>query len=222
MNMPAYDPLELSGLRFNAAGLIPAIVQDAATGRVLTLAYMNRESLDRTLATGETWFYSRSRQSLWHKGETSGNTQSVRSVAPDCDGDALLLLVEPHGPACHTGRETCFSNPVPVVAAPVFDILWRLEERVAERHRQRPEGAYTTYLFEKGLDKILKKLGEEATEVIIGGKNNDTAEVVYESADLLYHLLVLLRQQDVSLQDVLHELAARYGEVEQYKKGGRT
>jgi phosphoribosyl-ATP pyrophosphohydrolase/phosphoribosyl-AMP cyclohydrolase len=222
MNKPADGLPDLSGLCFDTAGLIPAIVQDAATGRVLTLAYMNRESLERTLASGETWFYSRSRQSLWHKGETSGHTQAVRSISPDCDGDALLVLVEPRGPACHTGAETCFAETAPGGAAPVFDILRRLEERVAQRHGQRPEGAYTTYLFEKGLDKILKKLGEEATEVIIGGKNGDPSEVVYESADLLYHLLVLLRQQGVSLQDVLRELAARYGEVEQYRKGGRV
>ena len=219
-------------VRFDGRGLVPAVVQDVRTGRVLTLAYMNRDALERTLESGETWFYSRSRQALWHKGETSGNTQRVCAIAPDCDGDALLVSVEPRGPACHTGRESCFGDAAQAAdgggedagaaaAAGAFDVLFRLEDRVAERHRELPEGSYTTYLFSKGLDKILKKVGEEATEVIIGAKNRDAGELTYEAADLLYHLLVLLRQEGVPLAVVLGELAARYGGAEQYKKGGR-
>ncbi len=244
-----------AGLRFDERGLIPAIVQDAHTKRVLTLAYMNAESLAKTLASGETWFFSRSRQELWHKGETSGHTQRVLDVYVDCDGDALVVQVEPAGPACHTGATSCFHTGLAAPQAAVasgradehggdgtagvagkrgavgsadaamrdaaVDVLLQLEQRVLQRHVERPPGAYTTYLFDKGLDKILKKVGEEATEVIIGAKNADAAEVTYEAADLLYHLLVLLRQQDIALADVFRELERRYHGREQVVKGGK-
>lgn len=194
-------------VRFDADGLIPAVVQDVDTGLVLTVAYMNAESLGLTLKTGETWFYSRSRKALWHKGETSGNTQRVREIAADCDGDALLVLVEPRGPACHTGAESCFSASS---GGGSGGILERLEQRVREREALRPEGSYTTYLFEKGLDKILKKVGEETAEVIIAAKNRSGPELRYETADLLYHLAVLLREQGLSWSEVLAELESRY------------
>ncbi|WP_416332446.1 bifunctional phosphoribosyl-AMP cyclohydrolase/phosphoribosyl-ATP diphosphatase HisIE [Laceyella tengchongensis] len=200
------DPSEL---KFGADGLIPAIVQDGRTKQVLTLAYMNRESLDKTLETGETWFFSRSRQALWHKGATSGHTQKVIAVSSDCDQDALLVQVEPHGPACHTGSASCFGGeadkPEPE------SILAQLEAVIAERQLERPEGSYTTYLFDKGIDKILKKVGEEAAEVIIAAKNEEQAELRYEAADLLYHLLVLLREKDLPFGDVLAELRERHG-----------
>ena len=229
-------------LRFDERGLIPAVVQDAHTRRVLTVAYMDREALQKTLQSGETWFYSRSRRQLWHKGETSGHTQRVTEIHADCDGDALVVRVEPAGPACHTGAVSCFSSPL--AAAPdeggadgggseraaaddgsddaAVDVLLQLERRVEKRRQERPAGAYTTYLFDKGLDKILKKVGEEATEVIIGAKNGDAAEVRYEAADLLYHLLVLLREQRVSLADVFAELDGRYHGREQVVKGGKS
>jgi phosphoribosyl-ATP pyrophosphohydrolase/phosphoribosyl-AMP cyclohydrolase len=198
-----------SELKFGADGLIPAIVQDGLTKQVLTLAYMNRESLDKTLETGETWFFSRSRQALWHKGATSGHTQKVIAVSSDCDQDALLVQVEPHGPACHTGSVSCFGGeadkPEPEL------ILAQLETVIAKRQLERPEGSYTTYLFDKGIDKILKKVGEEAAEVIIAAKNEGQAELRYEAADLLYHLLVLLREKDLPFGDVLAELRERHG-----------
>lgn len=200
------DPSEL---KFGADGLIPAIVQDGRTKQVLTLAYMNRESLEKTLETGETWFFSRSRQALWHKGATSGHTQKVIAVSSDCDQDALLIQVEPRGPACHTGRVSCFGGeadkPEPE------SILAQLETVIAERQQERPEGSYTTYLFDKGIDKILKKVGEEAAEVIIAAKNEGQAELRYEAADLLYHLLVLLREKNLPFGNVLAELRERHG-----------
>ncbi|UWE03437.1 bifunctional phosphoribosyl-AMP cyclohydrolase/phosphoribosyl-ATP diphosphatase HisIE [Laceyella sacchari] len=200
------DPSEL---KFGADGLIPAIVQDGRTKQVLTLAYMNRESLEKTLETGETWFFSRSRQALWHKGATSGHTQKVIAVSRDCDQDALLIQVEPRGPACHTGSVSCFGGeadkPEPE------SILAQLETVIAERQQERPEGSYTTYLFDKGIDKILKKVGEEAAEVIIAAKNEGQAELRYEAADLLYHLLVLLREKDLPFGNVLAELRERHG-----------
>lgn len=206
---------ELSeALKWNDDGLIPAVVQDVKTKRVLTLAYMNQESLAKTVATRETWFYSRSRQTLWHKGETSGHTQQVVGIEADCDGDALLVQVEPNGPACHKGTASCFDGE-PIVPLEIVDevdgnVLKRLENRVKERERERPEGAYTTYLFTKGLDKILKKVGEETAEVIIAAKNRSASELRYETADLLYHLMVLLREQNLPFEEVLAELNTRY------------
>ncbi|AWX22992.1 MULTISPECIES: bifunctional phosphoribosyl-AMP cyclohydrolase/phosphoribosyl-ATP diphosphatase HisIE [Bacillus] len=203
-------------LRFNEDGLIPAIVQDAASKEVLTLAYMNKESYEKTLETKETWFYSRSRQALWHKGETSGNTQAVKGIRYDCDQDALLVLVEPSGPACHTGSYSCFTKEqTEEQAADRFGIMNELELVIAERQAEMPEGAYTTYLFREGVDKILKKVGEEASEVIIAAKNRDHEELKWEAADLLYHLLVLLREQSMPLDDVLDVLKKRHSEKEE-------
>ncbi|MEM1503015.1 bifunctional phosphoribosyl-AMP cyclohydrolase/phosphoribosyl-ATP diphosphatase HisIE [Domibacillus sp. 8LH] len=199
-------------VKFDEKGLVPAIVQDATTYEVLTLAYMNEESLKKTMETGETWFYSRSRQELWHKGATSGHTQKVVSMQFDCDKDAIVVKVEPAGPACHHGTTSCFDEPFygeDNVSLP-YSILQQLEQVIADREQNRPEGAYTTYLFEKGVDKILKKVGEEAAEVIIAAKNRDKEELQWEAADLLYHLLVLLREQDLALDDVLSVLARRH------------
>nr|WP_285889582.1 bifunctional phosphoribosyl-AMP cyclohydrolase/phosphoribosyl-ATP diphosphatase HisIE [Neobacillus niacini] len=194
--------------------MVPAIVQDADTKEVLTLAYMNQESLTKTLETGETWFFSRSRQELWHKGATSGNTQSVVSVKYDCDQDTVLVLVEPKGPACHTGAVSCFTEGVVSERASSsladYQILQSLERLIIEREKERPEGAYTTYLFEKGVDKILKKVGEEASEVIIAAKNRDKEELKWEAADLLYHLQVLLVEQELPFTEVLKTLEERH------------
>ncbi|AIU83381.1 MULTISPECIES: bifunctional phosphoribosyl-AMP cyclohydrolase/phosphoribosyl-ATP diphosphatase HisIE [Bacillus] len=200
-------------LRFDEAGLIPAIVQDAASKEVLTLAYMNRESYEKTIETKETWFYSRSRQELWHKGATSGNTQKVKAIRYDCDQDALVVLAEPSGPACHKGSYSCFS-PEKADAQDRFGILNELESVIAKRQAEMPDGAYTTYLFREGVDKILKKVGEEAAEVIIAAKNRDHEELKWEAADLLYHLLVLLREQSLPLDDVLDVLAKRHSASE--------
>ena len=209
----SFDPTQI---QFDERGLIPAIVQDARTGAVLTLAYMNAESLEKTLDTRETWFWSRSRSELWHKGATSGNIQRVVAVRPDCDGDALVVKVEPAGPACHTGKRSCFHRDLEgeVVddaglgqgLGPVLDELYQLIE---SRQRERPEGSYTTYLFAQGLDKILKKLGEEASETIIAAKNDDPAQLASESADLLYHLIVLLVDRGVKLESIREELVQR-------------
>jgi phosphoribosyl-ATP pyrophosphohydrolase/phosphoribosyl-AMP cyclohydrolase len=208
-------------LRFDQDGLIPAIVQDAASKEVLTLAYMNKTSLEKSIETGETWFWSRSRQELWHKGATSGNTQRIVSIRYDCDGDALVIQVIPNGPACHKGQYSCFSEQLPLTEGadrqPLpaasgsgrFAILNELESLIAAREAERPEGSYTTYLFEKGIDKILKKVGEEAAEVIIAAKNRSHEELRYEAADLLFHLLVLLREQKLPLDQVLQELEKR-------------
>jgi len=205
-----------SQIQFDERGLIPAIVQDARTGAVLTLAYMNAESLEKTLATRETWFWSRSRSELWHKGATSGNIQRVVEVRQDCDGDALAVLVEPAGPACHTGKRSCFHRDLEgeVVDDVGLDqslgtVLDELYQLIESRQRERPEGSYTTYLFEKGLDKILKKLGEETSETIIAAKNDDPGEMVSESADLLYHLIVLLVDRGVKLGSIRDELVRR-------------
>jgi phosphoribosyl-AMP cyclohydrolase / phosphoribosyl-ATP pyrophosphohydrolase len=199
--------IDLKDVRYDQNGFVPAIVQDARTREVLTLAYMNEESLARTLETGETWFWSRSRNELWHKGATSGNTQRVVSLAADCDNDAIVVLVEPAGPACHTGARSCFDvelrDEVP------GGLLHELYKLIKSRQLERPEGSYTTYLFDKGLDKILKKVGEESAETIIAAKNDDPQQLVAETADLLYHLLVLLVARDVSLDDVRNELARR-------------
>ncbi|UZJ79793.1 phosphoribosyl-AMP cyclohydrolase [Fictibacillus sp. KU28468] len=254
--------MNVSSVKFDEKGLVPAIVQDARTKTVLTLAYMNEESLKKTLEIGETVFYSRSRQELWHKGETSGNTQKVVDIRMDCDQDALIVFVDPKGPACHTGAESCFSgesslrgsvtgeslrgsvtgtiSSVPVTDVPATDvpvtdgsategktsygdvvpgkaggskspeILNVLQGLIAERERQMPEGAYTTYLFDKGVDKILKKVGEEASEVIIAAKNRDKEELKWEAADLIYHLLVLLQEQKLPFAEVLGVLEERH------------
>ena len=202
--------INIDELKFDEKGLIPAIVVDAITKKVLTLAYMSRESLQISMEKGLTCFWSRSRQKLWLKGETSGNYQHIVSITADCDKDALEIMVEPDGPACHTGSETCFHNP-----------LWESEELhefsyeglmklIDGRRTEKKEGSYTTYLFEKGLDKILKKVGEECTEVIIGAKSDDKRETVYEIADLAYHVMVLMIQMGISLEDIHKELASRH------------
>lgn len=201
----------IEGLKFNEQGLITAVVQDARSKEVLTVAYMNEESLQKTIETNETWFFSRSRNELWHKGATSGNTQQVVSIKADCDQDALVVEVVPAGPACHNGTTSCFTETV-VQNEQVgsVGILSQLKDVIAQREVDMPEGAYTTYLFDKGIDKICKKVGEEATEVVIGAKNRDAEEVKWESADLLYHLLVLLQEQKVDVYDVLGVLEARH------------
>ena len=202
--------LNIEELKFDEKGLIPAIVVDAVTKKVLTLAYMNRKSLQVTMQKGLTCFYSRSRQQLWLKGETSGNYQHVVSITADCDKDALVVMVEPDGPACHTGEESCF-----------YQHVWESDERkefslqglvklIEGRKTEKTEGSYTTYLFEKGLDKILKKVGEECTEVIIAAKADDKKETIYEIADLAYHTLVLMIQMGISLEDIHKELASRH------------
>ena len=194
-------------VRFDERGLVPVVVQDARTREVLTLAYMNEESLRRTLAEGQTWFWSRSRAELWHKGATSGNTQRVVEVRLDCDADALVVLVEPRGPACHTGAVSCFGGSAR--AAGIGVVLEELEEVIRGRRREMPEGSYTTYLFEKGLNKILKKVGEEAAETIIAAKDEDRAALTAETADLVYHLLVLLVERGLTLEALAAELAGR-------------
>ncbi|KYG33759.1 bifunctional phosphoribosyl-AMP cyclohydrolase/phosphoribosyl-ATP diphosphatase HisIE [Alkalihalobacillus trypoxylicola] len=206
--------MNIEDVKFDHQGLVSAIVQDAASKEVLTLAYMNKESLAKSVDTRETWFFSRSRQELWHKGETSGHTQRIIDIRYDCDKDALLVLVEPSGPACHTGSYTCFSesllNDNTVVKKDRYAILNELEEIISKREAEMPEGAYTTYLFEKGVDKILKKVGEEAGEVIIAAKNRDPEELKWEVADLLYHILVLLREQKLPIDEVLAVLEERH------------
>jgi phosphoribosyl-ATP pyrophosphohydrolase/phosphoribosyl-AMP cyclohydrolase len=199
--------IDPKNVRFDPNGLVPAVVQDAHTREVLTLAYMNEESLARTLETGQTWFWSRSRNELWHKGATSGNTQDVVSVTADCDNDAIIVLVEPAGPACHTGATSCFE--VEHSGATDTGLLHELYAVIKSREQARPEGSYTTYLFDKGLDKILKKVGEESAETIIAAKNEDREQLVAEVADLLYHLLVMLVARGVDLNDVRTELAQR-------------
>lgn len=202
--------VNIEELKFDEKGLIPAIVVDSATKRVLTLAYMNRESLQISMKTELTTFWSRSRQELWRKGETSGNDQHIVSITADCDRDALLVLVEPDGPACHLGTESCFEYPVWQSGTRQEFSLGGLYQLLLERRAERPEGSYTTYLFEKGLDKILKKVGEECAEVIIAGKAGDKRETVYEIADLAYHVLVLMAQQGITVEDVQKELASRH------------
>ncbi|HEV7892595.1 MAG TPA: bifunctional phosphoribosyl-AMP cyclohydrolase/phosphoribosyl-ATP diphosphatase HisIE [Pyrinomonadaceae bacterium] len=198
-----------SDVRFDERGLVPAVVQDARTREVLTLAYMNEESLRRTLEEGETWFWSRSRSELWHKGATSGNTQRVVEVRADCDSDALVVLVEPRGPACHTGATSCFGSATGEVEASIGVVLEEVYRVVSERRREMPEGSYTTYLFEKGLNKILKKVGEESAETIIAAKDGDDDALKAETADLLYHLTVMLVERGLTLEDVGRELARR-------------
>lgn len=203
--------IEIDNLKFDEKGLIPAVVQDARTKQVLTVAFMNKESLQKSIETNETWFFSRSRNELWHKGETSGNTQKIVSITTDCDQDSLVVEVIPAGPACHKGTTSCFTETV-VENTPVgsVGIIPELVEVIAKREVEMPEGAYTTYLFTEGIDKICKKVGEEATEVVIGAKNRDEKEVKWEAADLIYHLLVLLQEQKVSVYDVLEVLVERH------------
>jgi phosphoribosyl-AMP cyclohydrolase / phosphoribosyl-ATP pyrophosphohydrolase len=202
----------LEKAKFGGDGLIPAVVQDAHTREVLTVAYMNKESLQLTLERRETYLWSRSRKQLWHKGETSGNSQKVTKVSLDCDNDAVLVEVEPLGPACHTGSYSCFG-----VEQKLEGILQQLYAIIEERKEKRPEGSYTTYLFNSGLDKILKKVGEEATETIVAAKNPDAAPLVSETGDLLYHLLVLLVERGVTLEDISRELKERHA-----AKSGRS
>ena len=201
-------------LQWNEQGLIPTVVQDAASKQVLMVAYMNRESLKLSCEKGETVFWSRSREELWHKGATSGNTQRIVSISADCDRDTLLVQVVPNGPACHTGSYTCFfdvcAEQESSESAPPLSIISDLERMIAEREAERPDGAYTSYLFDKGIDKILKKVGEEAAEVIIAAKNGDNTELQNETGDLLFHLLVLLRERKLPLDDVLAELKRRH------------
>jgi len=194
----------LQNAKFGADGLIPAILQDANTREVLTVAYMNKEALQLTLERRETYLWSRSRQKLWHKGETSGNSQKVVKVSLDCDNDAVLVEVEPLGPACHTGAYSCFP-----VEPGLLSVLQELYTVIEERKEKRPEGSYTTYLFNNGLDKILKKVGEEATETIVAAKNSDSGRFVSETSDLIYHLLVLLVERGVTLEEISGELKSR-------------
>lgn len=200
----------IENIRFDEKGLIPAIVQDYYSKQVLTLAYMNRESLEITMREGKTCFYSRSRGELWRKGETSGNFQQVVSITADCDQDALVIEVIKDGPACHTGEESCFFEPVyqsEEVGAFSYEDLYRMLE---DRKKNPREGSYTTYLFEKGKDKILKKIGEESTEVIIGAAKNDRSETLYEIADLAYHVMVLMVEEGIPMKELARELAGRH------------
>ena len=202
--------IDIKELKFDEKGLIPAIVVDAYSGKVLTLAYMNRESLARSMETGLTCFWSRSRGELWTKGETSGNFQHIVNIMADCDRDALTVLVEKDGPACHTGSDSCFGELVYESTERHAFSLDMLMDLIVDRKLHPKEGSYTTYLFEKGLDKILKKVGEESTEVIIAGKAEDKKETIYEIADLCYHLMVLMLELGISLEDIRRELAARH------------
>lgn len=203
--------MDINSLKFDSNGLIPAVVVDADTKKVLTLAYMNRQSLEISISKKLTCFWSRSRGELWLKGETSGNYQHIVSITADCDGDALVVEVNKDGPACHTGSDSCFTNELwrdPEADAPFS--LEGLVELIKGRKLEKKEGSYTTYLFEKGIDKILKKVGEESTEVIIAGKAGDKSETVYEIADLTYHVLVLMIEMGISLEDIFSELASRH------------
>ena len=202
--------IEINELKFDEKGLIPAIVVDAKTKDVLTLAYMNKESLEISIKEGKTCFWSRSRQELWRKGETSGNYQHIVSITADCDKDALTVLVEKDGPACHLGEESCFHNPVFESEERQAFSLQSLMTLIEGRKTEKKEGSYTTYLFEKGIDKILKKVGEECTEVIIAGKADDKKETIYEIADLTYHVMVMMIEMGISLEDIHDELASRH------------
>ena len=202
--------LDIKSLKFDGNGLIPAIVADSISGKVLTLAYMNEESLRISVEKGLTCFFSRSRNELWLKGETSGNYQHIVSITADCDNDALLVLVEKDGPACHTGSDSCFTKEVYQSSELKSFSLRDLAALLSERKEKKPEGSYTTYLFEKGIDKILKKVGEESTEVIIAGKANDKKETIYEIADLAYHIMVLMTEMGISVEDIHRELASRH------------
>ncbi len=201
--------INIDELKFDEKGLIPAIVVDAESMKVLTLAYMNRESLEISMKEKKTCFFSRSRQELWRKGETSGNFQHIVKITADCDKDALTVLVKKDGPACHTGADSCFNDTVFETGEEPFSIKG-LKNLIEGRKTDKKEGSYTTYLFEKGIDKILKKVGEECTEVIIAGKANDKAETIYEISDLLYHVLVLMVEMGIDTDDILKELASRH------------
>lgn len=201
--------IDINSLKFDEKGLIPAIVVDAFTKEVLTLAYMNKESLQISMEKGLTCFYSRSRDELWLKGETSGNYQHIVSITADCDMDALTVVVEKDGPACHTGTESCFTNLVWHSEDKAEFRIEKLYELLEGRKENMPEGSYTTYLFSKGLDKILKKVGEENTEVIIAAKAGDKPETIYEIADLTYHVMVLMVEMGIPLKDIQKELASR-------------
>ena len=201
--------IRIEDLKFDEKGLIPAVVVDALSKKVLTVAYMNRESLQISMEEGTTCFWSRSRQELWRKGATSGNKQHIVSIVTDCDRDALTVTVYKDGPACHTGTDSCFNEPVFEGEQEAFS-LEALMKVIEGRKIEKKEGSYTTYLFEKGIDKILKKVGEECTEVIIAGKADDKAETVYEIADLVYHVMVLMIEMGISLEDIQKELASRH------------
>ena len=216
--------LQIENLKFDEKGLIPAIVVDAVTKRVLTLAYMNKESLAISMEKELTCFWSRSREALWLKGETSGNYQHIVSITADCDGDALVVMVEPEGPACHLGTTSCFEYPV-FQSENRHEFSYQgLMDLIRGRKEEQKEGSYTTYLFQKGLDKILKKVGEECTEVIIAAKDHDRPETIYEIADLAYHVMVLMIQEGISLEDIHKELASRHvidHKVKQEKMTGK-
>ena len=201
---------EIDRLKFDEKGLIPAVIVEAGTHELLMVAYMNRESLKISMETGKTCFWSRSRQELWTKGETSGNYQHIVSITADCDLDTLKVVVEKDGPACHTGAETCFFNPVYQSDEKSDFTPDALMELIRGRKTNPQEGSYTTYLFQKGLDKILKKIGEESTEVIIAAKDNDPKETIYEISDLVYHVMVMMIEQGISLEDIRRELASRH------------
>ena len=203
------EMIKIDELKFDEKGLIPAVVVDAVTKKVLTVAYMNRESLEISMNEGTTCFWSRSRQELWRKGETSGNKQHIVSITADCDKDALTVVVNKDGPACHLGTDSCFNYPVYEGEEAEFS-LEALMKVIEGRKIEKKEGSYTTYLFEKGIDKILKKVGEECTEVIIAGKANDKAETIYEISDLVYHVMVLMIEMGISLDDIRNELASRH------------
>ena len=213
---------KIDELKFDEKGLIPAVVVDAATKKVLTVAYMNRESLEISMKEGTTCFWSRSRQELWRKGETSGNKQHIVSITADCDKDALTVSVYKDGPACHLGTDSCFNNTVFESDEREEFSLEALMSVIEGRKTEKMEGSYTTYLFEKGIDKILKKVGEECTEVIIAGKADDKAETIYEISDLVYHVMVLMIQMGISLDDIKNELASRHVIDKKVKKEKMT
>ncbi|MGI6029169.1 MAG: bifunctional phosphoribosyl-AMP cyclohydrolase/phosphoribosyl-ATP diphosphatase HisIE [Candidatus Heteroscillospira sp.] len=202
--------LSIDDIKFNGHGLVPAVVVDAGSKKVLTVAYMNRESLEISMNEGRTCFWSRSRQKLWRKGEESGNIQHIVEIIADCDRDALVVLVNKEGPACHLGTDSCFNDRLYIAPSGAAFSVEGLYELLEGRKADRPEGSYTTYLFDKGLDKILKKVGEECTEVIIAAKAQDKRETVYEIADLMYHVMVLMVENGISVEDVRGELASRH------------
>lgn len=201
----------IEDLKFDKNGLIPAIIQDINNKKVLMLGYMNKKSIDLTLETKRTWFYSRSRKKLWNKGETSGNYHEVKNMAYDCDADTILVEVVPNGPTCHTGTQSCFSQYIYKEDDRVLnDIYSLLFERIKNRKKENKEGSYTNYLFKEGIDKILKKIGEEASEVIIAAKNESKNDLIYEICDLIYHNMVLMAEKNICLQDIEEELRNRY------------
>lgn len=202
--------LNVDDLKFDERGLIPAVVTDSVSKKVLMLAYMNRESLEISISEGRSCFWSRSRGELWRKGESSGNFQEIVDIHADCDRDTLLLQVRKAGPACHLGNDSCFADKVFESETLAEFSVGRLYELISSRKTEGKEGSYTTYLFDKGIDKILKKVGEECTEVVIAAKGGDRAETIYETADLLYHLMVLLVEMDIGTEEIFEELASRH------------